>query len=584
MKIEEFEVENFRSILSESLTLHDFNILIGKNNAGKSNLASSIHKYRDLFCGETPATLHEECVTRGREDSPIEFRVRFTISESTRQDIVDRIASDTQLPAETFDIYSDGDSFSEFSHDIAIRRNGISRNSIQTNIQGETVEVGTIAGSPPEWTAEILSIDELPDIERETRSYHGAGPSSFKILPDPISRPLLDQFENWQLVAPFRQPSERGTFGVETELDPSGGNLTTVLHALRGDGTNRFQVIKDTYLDIMEGVTDIRIATEETDGSAVPQIRVDEETSNGIRLEELSSGSKEILILITKIVSSISESPLLFIEEPELHLHPAAEREIYDLIVNKVGESNTQTIVTSHSDIFVDEVDVEKIFSVKRDENTYVETVREGDLGKELASLGYSKSEFIQADRVIFVEGRSDRAIIQNWANSLGKSFAEYGVEAIVFNGDDLFEEDNPYANAVPDVLGQLAIPYLYIFDSDEKNPEEKKEEILGKLGESPSNIHILDQYSIESYLCQSARAVSKAAGIPEQQVQEDLPSNPEERNMKSWLNNLYQEELGISYSEESNGAAIANQMTSEEIADEIHELIDEIVTMEGRS
>lgn len=588
MQIQEFQVENFRSISSQELDLGQFNVLIGKNNAGKSNLTKSLQAYIDLFCGrKPPQEIHEEAVTRGRESSPIEFEVEFTVSDDLRSAIVEEIASDHQLPADTYDTFSDDNSFSIFEHEISLRETGISRNTIRTQIDGERIEVGTISGGSGTYTIEVIDLDTLPDYERNTTTHHGQSPGVIHILPDSIYSKISDSLSNVQIVSPFREPSDRGTFGAETVLDPSGNNLTTVLHALRDDGTDRYELIRETYTDVMEGVTGLRVSVEEAppeaDRETIPQIRIDEKSSKDIALDEISSGSKEILMLITKIVTSVTEAPLLFIEEPELHLHPAAEREIYNLIREKIRSSGTQTVLTTHSDIFVDEVDVENIFSVKRDGDTTVETVEKGTLGEELASLGYSKSEFIQADRVIFVEGRSDGAIFKNWANTLGKSFAEYGVHTIVYNGDELFEEGNPYAKEVPSVLSQLSIPYLYIFDSDGRERREKREEIVGKLSESPSNIHILEQHSIESYLCQSPRAIHEGAGIEQTTIEEELPNVPENKKMKSHLNDLFKDELDTGYSEESHGAIIANQMREDEIPDEMAELIDEITTMEGR-
>jgi putative ATP-dependent endonuclease of OLD family len=404
------------------------------------------------------------------------------------------------------------------------------------------------------------------------------------VLPSEVRSTLVTCLDSWNLVAPFRNPEERGEFGANPSLASTGENLTTYLQSIREDGTERYPDICGTYIDIMEGVTDLRIVTErDQHGDAAPFIRIDEENSEGIGLEALSSGAKEILILISQIVDSRMDNGPLYIEEPELHLHPAAEREIYSIIKETVEDHGSQVFVTTHSDIIVDEVDIGDVYFVNRDVYTSIDTVEEGELGRVLTNIGYSKSELLQAERVVFVEGRSDRVVLLNWAKVLNNSFSENGVHVKKFDGDEIYEDDNPYANEIPDLLGQLGIPYKFIFDSDEKQPEDKEEHIITNIGISPSKIHVLNRYCIESYLADSPGSIADVLSVSIEMVEGELPENPSETNMKSWFNDMFKSELSTGYSQEKHGALLAKNMEGHEIDAEMHELIDEITEMEGR-
>lgn len=46
MKLEAIKISKFRSVLQEIVTsCGDFNVLIGKNNSGKSNILSALHTF-----------------------------------------------------------------------------------------------------------------------------------------------------------------------------------------------------------------------------------------------------------------------------------------------------------------------------------------------------------------------------------------------------------------------------------------------------------------------------------------------------------------------------------------------------------
>lgn len=583
MQVTEIEVENFRSIPEASLELSEFNLLIGKNNAGKSNIVKAIYRYRDLMIGDVDISeFYESAVTRGMEPEPIKFSISYQIGMDARENLIEKLSESHEVPASVYDTLMEGESFRKYDHEISIREAGISHNTINTWIDDSKVELGTLDVS--DQSVELLDLDELMATERSRSQLSDIQPGQINnVIPSTIQEGILGEFSEWKMVAPFRRTEERGVFGADPDLDPTGENLTTFLQSIREDGTGRYNQICNTYEEIMEGVEEVRIETREGEDGAVPIIRIDEQQSDDIGFDELSSGAKEILILVTQIVVSRSDNSPLYIEEPELHLHPAAEREIFSMISQVAEDFNTQSIVTTHSDVFVDEVNVENIFSVKRGEYTYVDTVNQGELGEILTDIGYAKSELLQADRIVFVEGRSDRVVLSNWANQLGRSFSINGVEPVKFGGDEIFEDGNPYASEIPDLLGQMGIPYKYIFDSDGDDPDEKESEIASELGLSAANIFVIEGYCIESYLATSPRALADTLVIEEDELRNELPDNPYEVNMKSTLDDLFKEHLDTGYSQEKHGAAIAKKMDPEEIPDEMKELIENIVTMERR-
>lgn len=581
MQILSFEVENFRSVRKECLDFDEINVLIGKNNVGKSNIVKSLYSFRDIATNRVDCEeLYDRAVTRDVRGEKLSFSCEIELSDTEQENIIQQTISSAQLSSEDVSSLRENEFFSSLEYEIQIDGNGLFRCIIKTEHSGGKFILASALKEDDRHRIQTLKLDELPDI---TKNEIVAAPTNPKDpLPAGIQSEVLAIFEDWHTIAPFRKPDEEGEFRAQSELKPSGSNLTTVLQGIQGDGTSRFSNICDMFKNIMQNVENIRIPTEENSSNEpVPVIRIDEKHSSNIELDELSSGSKEILLLVTELIMSKSDMPLVFLEEPELHLHPDAERRILQELKSIVEKNGPQIIITTHSDVFVDNVSVEDIFLIKRDDYTSIETV--SDAGYALAEAGHSKSHYLQADRVVFVEGRSDKVILENWADTIGCSFERNGVVVRVYGGDDIFEDQNPYAEAIPDMLGQMAIPYKYIFDSDGEDPGGKKSEIAGKISESGAKIHVWNRHSIESYLAESPRAVAEPVGASIEQVQQEYPLEPSNIKMKSRFDNIYTDVANVGYNEEHHGAVISANMQENEIPDEVKSLIREIVTMEGR-
>lgn len=72
--------------------------------------------------------------------------------------------------------------------------------------------------------------------------------------------------------------------------------------------------------------------------------------------KNLSSGHKIVLLTITRLVESMEERSLVFLDEPEAHLHPpllsAFIRSLSDLLINR----NAVSIIATHSPVVLQEV------------------------------------------------------------------------------------------------------------------------------------------------------------------------------------------------------------------------------------
>ncbi|HMO00361.1 MAG TPA: AAA family ATPase [Miltoncostaeaceae bacterium] len=123
----------------------------------------------------------------------------------------------------------------------------------------------------------------------------------------------------------------------------------------------------------------------------------------------------------------------VLIEEPEMYLHPQAQRYFYGLLRDLAESGACQVICTTHSPIFADVARFEGIRLVRRPAggSTLVAAITEkADLGwlakrrdaQKLVVLSSARSEVFFAQRVLLVEGPADVLAVRMLADALGQN------------------------------------------------------------------------------------------------------------------------------------------------------------------
>ena len=91
---------------------------------------------------------------------------------------------------------------------------------------------------------------------------------------------------------------------------------------------------------------------------------------NNLKLEELSSGEMELLILITKIYFSSNQNSVIIFDEPEKSLHIEWQVLLGDFFKNFSEKySETQLIVATHSPFIIQEINDKNIISINKELN-----------------------------------------------------------------------------------------------------------------------------------------------------------------------------------------------------------------------
>lgn len=171
------------------------------------------------------------------------------------------------------------------------------------------------------------------------------------------------------------------------------------------------------------------------DDSEIINVYIDGESKD---LHELGDGIQALFILMYKIYTCENES-LIFIDEPEINLHPGMQRLFLEQITtNKfLKEKDLTYFISTHSNHFLD-LTIEKddisifLFNKVNKNKFVVKNVNHGD-NSALQYLGVTNSSVFLANCSIWVEGISDRnylkAFLKAYCKSMDKVYPKEDIE-----------------------------------------------------------------------------------------------------------------------------------------------------------
>lgn len=208
------------------------------------------------------------------------------------------------------------------------------------------------------------------------------------------------------------------------------------------------------------------------------------------------AGIRESLRLVLDLELGTSE--IVLVEEPEVHLHPGLEFAVHTYLQEK--SKTKQIFITTHSTNFVDTAAPRNIYLLSRD-SLGISSCRSlaGDEMPTLipAELGLRLSTVFMFDRLIFVEGPTDEAIIRHLATKLNKDLSGAGIAFVQLGGIDNFA--HYAAESTLDFLSRRQVKMWFFVDRDEKDNLEI-ERMKGKLGDS-AQLFVLQRRQLENFL-----------------------------------------------------------------------------------
>jgi hypothetical protein len=160
----------------------------------------------------------------------------------------------------------------------------------------------------------------------------------------------------------------------------------------------------------------------------------------------------------------------ILLDEPDAHLHVNLQREILDYFKRKSTERNIQFLIATHAEEFVRGVDASQIISLLSQQPTRIEFTPA--IVRAMADVTNEEiTRLLASPYILYVEGESDERILRAWANSCN---AESEIGQIYFktmgggSKENMREQANKHFGALTKIIS--GIKRLMLFDYDDRD------------------------------------------------------------------------------------------------------------------
>jgi energy-coupling factor transporter ATP-binding protein EcfA2 len=294
----------------------------------------------------------------------------------------------------------------------------------------------------------------------------------------------------------------RGT--VQAEFDKVFSFLEKMTPSVDG-------LTADTKVSWKKAVDDISLTWSDQHGIELPyELR-------GAGVRRLFMVAYFQYVAADALYSKSDKKYLFAIEEPELHLHPGAQRELISAL-RDLGDLGHRVVFTTHSPVFASAPEYSSVVLVRRDASAAVALMPPGYNVSDLAhELGIEASDrLVGRNYVILVEGPGD---VQFFDYLLREHFAAgltgLDPEKILFL--QCGGVDNLNFVATTECMATAGLKWAVILDSDRPSAGAPCGSVAASLQSTPPAsclaVRVLDRSFIENYF-DSADATAET-GIP---------------------------------------------------------------------
>lgn len=561
MKLEEVQVRGFRCV--DDVTLEScsgFNVLIGKNNSGKSSIMAAIKVFFDSIndgvVNVSPPIGDIIDFHQKQSNRVIEIQLSFLLSLAERDELVQNIvaeASQMRNAIEGIDAslrlhvaltivrtdkakYCYVNKITVCGVNTANEKTILFIDPLAASELAEEQEKSRLAMEDMNGLSQLMErLGDFPVRFNEGRTVRGASSMLARVGVD-VSRKMMSTLEEaWGKADSLELFGSAVKALIDGEREKLEGTesrqLSRKIRTFAGEETTIPNYVKEILKRISQlsvlYLTERRKLIGKEEAEQLLSLKIErggEEVLNNIRetvfallgvkidafrdkdqkLAELDvddflvemNGSGVREALRMILDVEFQKPDILLVEEPEIYLHPALEISIMRYL-RKQGERR-QVFISTHSTNFLDSVGMSNVYLVtKKGLATQISLIGGQDWYKIPSELGIRLSSIFMYDRLTFVEGPSDEAVFREWASKLGVNLSEASVGFVHMKGVRNFAY---YANeATLALLSRRQVKMLFLIDKDERDDEDVKK--LEKTLCGHATLEVLKKRELENYL-----------------------------------------------------------------------------------
>jgi hypothetical protein len=511
MKIQSISIDSHKSFHSVDISeLHPtYNVIVGKNNTGKSALLDVLNL---RFSASPHRTQETKPSAGGKVHGKPKIEVGLDLANSQVMSVIQSSGNELILPAP------------RVTND---------RNRFLAGLCQELLElVGPVDGSNQ---LQVEMGPALSDVHSDNpfglyTGAHRRKVAKFKwetdrFTPMPDQGQYVDTFflslmqdcvKRVYCFKPLRTINHRSSFASSDQLQPDASNLASVIGVLRENSGafRRFnKAVRRVFPDIHE------VNTLSSDGSNLEIVVWPVDPSNerkdlAIPLMDCGTGIGQAIAMIYVLITA-TEPTVFLIDEPQSFLHPGALHRLLDIIKE---HSIHQYFIATHAPSIISSLQPEGIIVLENENGkTQVEVLERGRLtriDRVLNAVEADRYDMFGADNVLWVEGQTEVEAFKVILDRLVPGrFGALHIASIVHTGD-LDSKKKKNVELVIKVYremsrgGNVVIPpAIGMVLDDEGRSETDKNDLLrmAKSGENPIALRFLPRRMFESYLMNPA-------------------------------------------------------------------------------
>jgi putative ATP-dependent endonuclease of OLD family len=518
VKICAVRVHNFRSVCDLTLECRGMVVLLGPNNHGKSNLLNAIEF---ALSTSSKPTREDFCEFRSKGDDELWVEMTFdNLSEQEKTTFKKYLDKDEKVTIRKTAKLDGQDIVTSYAGYVnepeqwwlksseifrLLKKEDVQKHAETTAILTDLLKGGKITKSQvEEFQTQYISDhhDELTFTRfLEDGPLLGVKNVGGGVLPDvylvPAVRDLSDEIKV-KTTTSFGRIIQRAVQDMSaqnplyTELRGGLDKLINTLNARDGneDRPSELKRIEQLIANELEDwKVRVQIEVNTPEVEKILELGTELQLDDGVCSSAERKGhglQRAVLFALLRTWAKIlrdrkssgsvprraSQSLVFVIEEPELFLHPQAQRRLAEALKELSREEDHQIFICTHSTHFVDMSEYESIVIVSKPTPTSGTTVRyckenifEGEDAKSRKDrfhLAYwinpDRGELFFARKVVLVEGETERVVIPYLAKRLEK----YDAEVSIIDCGSKFNLPMYIA-----LLNGFKIPYCIVHDED---------------------------------------------------------------------------------------------------------------------
>lgn len=493
MYISQIKINGFRNFKDKEVLFNDgINVIIGHNNAGKSNLLKAVALVIDSKTSKrlTVSDFNQNVILENLIAHPPKVSINLTITQSSNEDPhSDDLATIAEYLTKLESPYEAMLTYEFFLPESEIEKYKTAMSEADTLkkawkiIEYDFVRryVSKIWGGDPSMQTQADSeginkfdfqyLDAIRDVERDLFSGKNT-----------LLRDVLHFFMDYDIKSDETKNDDIKENEIKSRKIEFGTNAEEVIELLKG----RMEQGQAQILEYAKetGASSFNNATPNFDGNIsevelYSALKLVIEYQTGISIPATHNGlGYNNLIFMSMLLAKMQVDsdgsylgsnakifPILAIEEPEAHLHPAMQYKFLKFLrENKdVKKKAKQIFVTSHSTQITSAVSLDEIICLYTTDDGSIEVGYPGRVftgsDEDMASKGYvqrfldaTKSDMLFASKVIFIEGIAEELLISSIAKYCDKSIEDSHTAVINIGGRyfshflKLFDSNRPHS------------------------------------------------------------------------------------------------------------------------------------------